>query len=149
MAAEHPLGKLPAPLPASAIQDYPTVIVADSSRHLPVRSSGLLDGRSRIMVPTIEHKIEAQCRGVGVGFLPRHRTTRQLADGRLQIVALDVPRPPVQMSVAWRRDNQGRGLKWFVSRLKQMVFDPDQGLLMPTLDVVDAPPALAHPMRAG
>lgn len=133
VAVDHPLGKLPAPLPASAIQDYPTVIVADSSRHLPVRSSGLLDGRSRIMVPTIEHKIEAQCRGLGVGYLPRHRIPQQLADGRLQILALDVPRPPVQISVAWRRDNKGRGLKWFVSRLKQMGFDPDQGLLMPTV----------------
>lgn len=56
VAADHPLAELPMPLPASATQDYPTVIVADSSRHLPVRSSGLLDGRSRLIVPTIERK---------------------------------------------------------------------------------------------
>ena len=117
------------PLPASAIQDYPTVIVADSSRHLPVRSSGLLDGRSRIMVPTIERKIEAQCKGLGVGYLPRHRITRELAEGRLQLLALDVPRPPVEISAAWPRGNTGKGLKWFVGRLKQMRFDSDSGLL--------------------
>jgi len=129
VAAGHPLTQLPLPLPASAIQDYPTVIVADSSRHLPVRSSGLLDGRSRIIVPTIEHKIEAQCKGLGVGFLPRHRIRQQLADGQLEVLALAAPRPPVEISVAWQRGNKGKAVKWFVDRLKQMAFDPDTGLL--------------------
>lgn len=67
VAAGHPLTKLPMPLSPRAIQDYPTVIVADSSRHLSPRSSGLPDGRNRIIVPTIERKIEAQCKGLGVG----------------------------------------------------------------------------------
>ena len=116
---------LPMPLPASVIHDYPTVIVADSSRHLPVRSSGLLDGRSRIIVPTIEHKIAAQCRGLGVGYLPRHRIARELAEGRLTLLTLATPRPPEQIYVAWQRNNTGKGLKWFIEQLKQMRFDAD------------------------
>jgi DNA-binding transcriptional LysR family regulator len=99
--------------------------VADSSRHLPVRSAGLLDGRSRIIVPTIEHKIAAQCRGLGVGYLPRHRITRELAEGRLVLLTLDTPRPPEEISVAWQRGNTGKGLKWFVDQLKQMRFYSD------------------------
>lgn len=132
VAADHPLTWLPTPLPVSAIQDYPTVIVADSSRNLPVRSSGLLDGRSRILVPTIERKIEAQCKGLGVGFLPRHRIGRELAEGKLTLLPLDVARPPVEISVAWRRINAGKGLKWFVDQLKQMRFDPEAGRLLVT-----------------
>lgn len=132
VAADHPLTRLPTPLPVSAIQDYPTVIVADSSRNLPVRSSGLLDGRSRILVPTIERKIEAQCKGLGVGFLPRHRIGRELAEGKLTLLPLDVARPPVEISVAWRRINAGKGLKWFVDQLKQMRFDPEAGRLLVT-----------------
>lgn len=127
VAADHPLTERPMPLPASAIQDYPTVIVADSSRHLSVRSSGLLDGRSRIIVPSIEHKIEAQCKGLGVGFLPRHRIKRVLAKGDLVVLRLDVPRPPVEISVAWSRSTTGKGLKWFINRLKKMRFDADHG----------------------
>ncbi|HTN35214.1 MAG TPA: LysR family transcriptional regulator [Marinobacter sp.] len=130
VAAGHPLTKLPTPLPASAILDYPTVIVADSSRHLPVRSAGLLDGRSRIVVPTIRHKIDVQCKGLGVGYLPRHRIMRELADGRLELLALDAPRPPVEISVAWARGNKGKALKWFVDRLRQMQFDPVRGELV-------------------
>ena len=131
VAAGHALTERPQPLPASAIQDYPTVIVADSSQRLPVRSAGLLDGRSRIIVPTIEHKIEVHCKGLGVGYLPLHRIMQQLADGRLEILALDAPRPPVEISVAWRRGNTGKALKWFVDRLKQMQFDADRGVLTP------------------
>ena len=131
VAAGHALTERPQPLPASAIQDYPTVIVADSSQRLPVRSAGLLDGRSRIIVPTIEHKIEVQCKGLGVGYLPLHRNMQQLADGRLEILALDAPRPPVEISVAWRRGNTGKALKWFVDHLKQMQFDADRGVLTP------------------
>ena len=131
VAAGHALTERPQPLPASAIQDYPTVIVADSSQRLPVRSAGLLDGRSRIIVPTIEHKIEVHCKGLGVGYLPLHRIMQQLADGRLEILALDAPRPPVEISVAWRRGNTGKALKWFVDHLKQMQFDADRGVLTP------------------
>lgn len=127
VAADHPLTQLPMPLPVSAIHDYPTVIVADSSRHLPVRSSGLLDGRSRIIVPSIEHKIAAQCRGLGVGYLPQHRITRELADGHLMLLTLDTPRTLEHICVAWRRGNCGQGLKWFIEQLKQMHFDAGSG----------------------
>lgn len=129
VATGHPLAKLPMPLPTSAIQGYPTVIVADSSRRLPARSSGLLDGRSRIIVPTIGHKIEAQCKGLGVGYLPLHRIRQELAEGRLELLTVDAPRPPVEISVAWHRGDTGKGLQWFVDRLKQMQFDPDLGTL--------------------
>ena len=100
VAAGHPLTALPMPLPASAIQGYPTVIAAYSSRHLPVSSIGLLNGRSRIYVPGIEHKIEAQCRWLGVGYLLRHRVMRELAEGQLALLTLDRLRPPEQISVA-------------------------------------------------
>lgn len=134
VAADHPLAELPTPLPASAIQDYPTVIVADSSRHLPVRSSGLLDGRSRIIVPTFKQKIEAQCKGLGVGYLPLHRIRNELAEGQLKILELDVPRRHVEISVVWLRGNKGKGLKWFIDRLKTMRFEPESGLLVSAKD---------------
>lgn len=133
VAMGHPLTEIATPIPASAIQDYPTVIVADSSQRSPGRSTGLLDGRSRIIVPTIEHKIEAQCKGLGVGYLPRHRITKPLSEGRLVLLALDAPRAPEEISVAWRRGNSGKGLKWFVERLKQMTLDPEQGVVTQAL----------------
>lgn len=81
-------------------------------------------------MPSIEHKIAAQRKGLGVGYLPRHRIMQQLAQGQLEILTLDVPRPPVDISVAWQRNNSGKGLQWFVERLQRMQFDPVLGGLM-------------------
>ncbi len=130
VAAGHPLTTLPQPLPMAALQAYPTVVVADSSRHLPGRSSGLLDGRSRIVVPSIARKIEAQRSGLGVGYLPCHRIQQELREGSLQALTLAESRPPVPISVAWRNDNSGKGLKWFVSQLRQLQFDSESGALI-------------------
>ena len=134
VAADHPLTLLPQPLPERAIADYPTVVVADSSRHLPGRSQGLLDGRSRLVVASIEQKIEAQCRGLGVGYLPHHRIANHLADGRLQVLTLETPRQAVDIGVAWRRSSTGKGLKWLLARLRRARFDSADGLLLPAAE---------------
>lgn len=128
ISQQHPLLSLPQPLSAEAIQNYPTVVVADSSRYLPSRSSGLLDGRSRLVVSSMERKIEAQCQGLGVGYLPLHRIQPQLQQGGLQVLELQDAKPPQTISMAWRNSNQGLGLQWFVQRLRQFSFDPLQGM---------------------
>ncbi|WP_254918492.1 LysR substrate-binding domain-containing protein [Cobetia sp. QF-1] len=117
VARGHPLTGMPQPLSAEVLRDYPTVVVADSSRSLPSLSSGLLDGRSQIIVPTIAQKIEIQHKGLGVGYLPLHRVQRQIAAGSLEILALEVDRAPVTLSIAWRSGRQGKALKWFIERL--------------------------------
>ena len=128
VASGHPLTGLQQPISLDMIRDYPTLVVADSSRYLPVRSTGLLDGSSRIAVSSIEHKIAAQVRGLGVGYLPRFRIKRELEEGRLVELALSESRPPRAISVAWRNTSKGRGLHWFIKQLQLMAFDQDAGL---------------------
>lgn len=129
VAAGHPLCDAPLPLAAAAIRAWPTVVVADSSRYLPVRSSGLLDGRSRIVVPSFDRKVEAQRQGVGVGYLPLHRIGGDVAKGALRILPLAEPRPPQPISVAWHGANKGKALGWFVDALRAMRFDREAGLV--------------------
>jgi DNA-binding transcriptional LysR family regulator len=129
VAAGHPLLEAARPLSAAAISEFPTVIVADSARHLPERSTGLLDGRSRLVVPSMARKIDAQVRGLGVGYLPRHRIQRELAEGLLHVLPLAEPRPPVELSVAWQKNQAGLGLAWFVERLEGLTFDSEKGLI--------------------
>lgn len=130
VAVGHPLTEIPQPLAMEAVRDHPTVVVADSSRNLPVRSSGLLDGRSRIVVPSMARKIEAQQQGLGVGYLPLHRIQPQLEAGTLQIVELETARQPQGISAAWRSGSQGRALKWFVDQLRCSRFDSRSGLTL-------------------
>ena len=121
VAKGHALIKAQQPLSNVIIKKYPSVVVADSSINLPGRSAGLLDGQSRITVSSIEKKIEAQQLGLGVGFLPIHRIKTQLESGQLVTLALEkTENRNSQLCMAWRNDNQGKALAWFVSNIQQM-----------------------------
>lgn len=120
----HPLTNVDQPIPTPLVKKYPSVVVADSSKTLPTRSIGLLDGQSRITVPTIEKKIEAQLLGLGVGFLPLNRISDLLASGELVDLQLtSYENRTGELSMAWRKDNKGKALAWFVKRLQQISDD--------------------------
>ena len=124
VAKNHPLCTVQQPLTNKAIKQYPSVVVADSSKNLPARSAGLLDGQSRITVPSVEKKIEAHRLGLGVGYLPVHRIREALDSGELVVLTLEKPeeRNP-KLCIAWRKDNKGKALAWFVERIGQMDMD--------------------------
>jgi len=121
VAKDHPLIKEQQPLSNEIIKQYPSIVVADSSRHLPGRSAGLLDGQARITVPSVEKKIEAHILGLGVGFLPIHRIKHQLASGQLVTLALvESENRHSDLCMAWHKDNKGKALAWFIDNIKQM-----------------------------
>ena len=121
VAKNHPLVQEPQPISSSKIKQYPSIVVSDSSRHLPARSAGLLNGQPRISVPSVDKKIEAHLLGLGVGFLPIHRIEEYLKSGEL--IALNVKKiesRKSELSMAWHKDNQGKALAWFVNRIQNM-----------------------------
>jgi DNA-binding transcriptional LysR family regulator len=121
VAKDHPLIIEQQPVSNKIIKQYPSIVVADSSRNLPGRSAGLLDGQSRITVPTVEKKIEAHILGLGVGYLPLHRIKAQLGSGELATIQLaNYENRNSELSMAWRKDNQGKALAWFVSQIKEI-----------------------------
>lgn len=127
VARTHPLCLHKGPVDAAAIQAFPTIVAADSSITAPGRSSGLLESRQTIRVANATAKIQAQIMGVGVGFLARHLIRDELKNGDL--VALDclVPRPNIPLYMAWRKENKGKALAWFVEAcLSAHWFDKEQ-----------------------
>jgi len=117
----HPLTLQPSPVTVEQIKEYPSIVVADSSRGLPPRSIRVLEGQRRITVPTVEKKISAQMLGLGVGYLPIFRVEQELQTG--QLVALEVA--PAQsrvspISIAWNKSNKGKALRWFIEKLAGM-----------------------------
>jgi DNA-binding transcriptional LysR family regulator len=117
VAPSHPLAALPAPLSETDIERYRAVVIADSSRQLLPRTSSVLSAQSRLVVPDLAAKCEMQMAGLGVGTLPKALAHYQQQQGRLKIIALETPPPPIEMSIAWRSDNRGRALAWFVDAL--------------------------------
>lgn len=114
VAREHPLRFHKGAIDAAAIAAFPTIVITDSSLNSPGRSSGLLESRQIIRVPNAAAKIHAQIMGVGVGFLPKHLIRNEIAQGDLIILDCSVPRPNIPLYIAWRKNNSGKALQWFV-----------------------------------
>jgi DNA-binding transcriptional LysR family regulator len=118
VARDHPLASAPQPLATAAIMDHRIVLVADSSRNLPPRNSGLPSGPDALTVSTLQSKLEVQIAGVGVGFVPEHLAAAALADGRLIGLEVEEPKPRTRLYCAWRPRDAGKALKWWVARLE-------------------------------
>ena len=117
VAPSHPLAKAAEPIPSAELLQHRAVSVADSSRHLPPRTSGLLNGQDVLSVPTLRAKLAAQAAGLGVGYLPRAMAQAEARAGRLIVKIVEESRPAQQLSVAWRTTERGKALHWFVQRL--------------------------------
>jgi DNA-binding transcriptional LysR family regulator len=114
----HPICREPAPLTQALIERHRAVSIADTSRLLPPRTVGLFSGQEVLTVPSLAAKTAAHVAGLGVGFLPRWVAEQEALAGRLRILTVEVPRPPAEHVVAWRPEQAGKGLKWFVKRLQ-------------------------------
>jgi len=118
VAREHPLAGMPEPLRAEDILAHRSVSAADSSRNLPARTTGILSGQDVLTVPDMHSKLMAQRLGLGVGYLPRKIAEDEARAGRLVIKAVEEPKPPATLHVAWRTSHEGKALKWFLERLE-------------------------------
>ena len=117
ISPDHPLAHQPEPLATAQIGQHRAIVLADTTRGLAARSSGLISGQSRLAVPSAESKVAAQVAGLGVGHLPRHLADPEVALGRLVIRQTAEPRPPVTLQLAWRSDHTGKAMKWMIDRL--------------------------------
>jgi DNA-binding transcriptional LysR family regulator len=114
----HPLAQAPQPLATSEILGHRAVLVADSSRNLPPRSSGIPSGPDSLTVSTLQGKLDAQAAGLGVGYLPVHLAAPAIAAGRLIAMEVEEPRPKSRLYFAWRPRDAGKALKWWVAKLE-------------------------------
>lgn len=120
IAPHHPLASANEPLSAEAIQSHRAVAAADSSQRGRGVTLGLLPGQDVLTVPTMQHKLEAQLRGLGCGWLPLPLARPYIDAGRL--VTMTVSQPPRTMRVGyvWRSaSSEGRALSWWLEQLGQ------------------------------
>jgi DNA-binding transcriptional LysR family regulator len=116
-APGHPLAKAKEPLAADQIARHRVVVVADSSRRLPGRSSGIQPNQDMLVVPTLGAKLEAQIAGLGVGYLPQYLAAPAEKARQLVIRKVRHDRDRPLLTVAWRADEEGQALRWFRERV--------------------------------
>lgn len=118
-APHHPLAREPQPVPIQAVRVHRAVSVADSSRTLPPRTSGLLTGQPTLTVSTQADKLAAQLAGLGVGFLPRRIAQPHIDAGRLVALQCEEVKQVAKLHVAWPTKARGNALRWFLDHLAQ------------------------------
>ncbi len=118
IAPRHPLASIREPLRREQIAKQRGIVVADSSR-ASGRAYGLLGGQTSLAVPSMRAKILAQRDGLGVGWLPRQRVASLLKRGELVEKDTADPREPNVLYVAWRGEQEGRALKWWLDQLRE------------------------------
>ena len=121
VAPHHPVAAMPEPLSDEAVQKHRAVAVADSVQRGSGLTLGLLAGQDVLTVPSMAAKLDAQLRGLGVGFLPEPMARPFIESGRLVAKRVRRPSRVARVSYAWRETGAlgpGRGLQWWLGQLE-------------------------------
>ena len=107
------------------MQPYRAVAVADTVHRSNSRTVGLISGQDVLTVPDMGAKIEAQVRGLGVGYVPITRVQAHLQSGLLVQKTLAQPQRDTHFNshYAWHRGKQrhGQALQWWLEQLQSPV----------------------------
>lgn len=119
VAPHHPLAAATEPLADELLQRHRAVAVADSVPQGAGLTFGLLAGQDVLTVTTMRAKLDAQLRGLGVGFVPEPMARPYLDTGRLVEKRTERGSRIVRFSAAWRATAEGgRGLQWWLAQLE-------------------------------
>lgn len=124
VAPHHPLAQAPEPLSDDMIRRHRAVAVADSVQRGGGITVGLLPGQDVLTVSSMPAKLDAQIRGLGVGFLATCLAQPYMDTGRLVVKRVERAEQQIPFSYAWRkgsRSAQGRALLWWLERLRSGV----------------------------
>jgi DNA-binding transcriptional LysR family regulator len=113
----HPLASHQGPVPSHVWRSFRAVAIGGSSHLLEPGTMGMFLGQITLTVPTLEAKLSAQRKGLGVGFFPRCFVAPHLQAGHLVEVQLETPRSPETFYVGWNGRCRGRALAWWIERL--------------------------------
>jgi DNA-binding transcriptional LysR family regulator len=82
-------------------------------------------------VPTLETQLAAQIRGLGVGTVPECIAAGPLNRGQLVRKEVSGMRSVTQFYLAWRDDEAGKALRWWVDQLDRpdLIDDVSQRLV--------------------
>ena len=119
VASHHPLAHK-AYVEPSDIAPYRAAVVRDSSQQLPPMSTRVFGAQAQLTVPTIHEKIQAQCSGCAVGFLPAHRIKGYLENGDLVAIPFEYETMQSPLYMAWHKNNRGKARRWFADKISAL-----------------------------
>jgi DNA-binding transcriptional LysR family regulator len=120
VAPHHPLAAMPEPLEDGELRRHRAVALADSVARGGGLTVGMLPGQDVFTVSDMRAKIDAQLRGLGVGFLPETFARPYLDNGSLVLKRVNRPDHLIHFCAVWPgKAKPGRALAWWLEQLDQ------------------------------
>ncbi|MGA7777446.1 MAG: LysR family transcriptional regulator [Paraburkholderia sp.] len=117
VSPDHPLATVEEPLTMDIVARYRAVTIGDTSRKLEPRAIGFAANQEILTVPTLEAKLAAQIKGLAAGTIPECLAAASLDRGELVKKEVHGMRRLTPLYLAWRDDEAGEALKWWVAQL--------------------------------
>jgi DNA-binding transcriptional LysR family regulator len=120
----HPLARAGEPLSDDLIGQHRAVALADSVERGGGLTVGMLTGQDVFTVSNMAAKVDAQIRGLGVGFLPKSLAQPYIDTGKLVVKRVERAEHELQFCYAWRDSGkaaQGRALQWWLEQMQSAV----------------------------
>lgn len=124
VSANHPLARASEPLSDDLIRKHRAVALADSVERGGGLTVGMLTGQDVFTVSDMAAKVDAQIRGLGVGFLPKSFAQPHIDSGKLVVKRVERAAHELQFCYAWRdsgKTEHGKALQWWLEQMQNAV----------------------------
>lgn len=115
-AKQSPILAEQAPLSESTRRDYTIIAVADTAKSAPKATKNILSNQKTITVSSMNSKLAAIQRNLGIGTLPRHLISKELESGSLVEVG---HARTVDVVLAWQVGNMGKAKTLALKKLEK------------------------------
>ncbi|MEM6049761.1 DNA-binding transcriptional activator PunR [Erwinia sp. P7711] len=118
VGADHPLAQhREQVISEEAIREWPSLVLEDTSRALPKRTTWTLDNQRRLVVPDWESAFDCLSAGLCVGMVPGHFARPLLKQGTLHELKLAASFPDSPCCVSWSEQQASPALSWLLDYL--------------------------------
>lgn len=115
--ADHPLALARQKTSEEAIREWPSLVLEDTARALPKRTTWTLDNQRRLVVPDWESAFDCLLAGLCVGMVPGHFAQPLLQSGALHELKLERGFPDSPCCVSWSEQHASPALGWLLEYL--------------------------------
>lgn len=115
--AGHPLLSHSSPLNEELIREWPSLVLEDTSRALPKRTTWTLNNQRRLVVPDWDSAFDCLRAGLCVGMVPGHFAQPWLEQGVLCELPLAAPFPDSPCCLSWSEQSVSPALSWLLEHL--------------------------------
>ncbi|MBJ3814004.1 LysR family transcriptional regulator [Shimwellia pseudoproteus] len=117
VASHHPLAARTGQLDDDSLRNWPSLVLEDTSRSLPKRTTWLLNNQRRLVAPDWAAGIDCIRDGLCIGMVPEHIAAPRIASGEWRVLALENPFPDAACCLTWRQSDPSPALRWLLAYL--------------------------------